>query len=389
MKKLLAFCLLFVAAISNAKDAPTSRADAEKQLQGTVHAFMQQYDVPGVAIAMTVDGTDYYATYGVSSRTTQAKIDKNTLFEIGSISKTFTATLAAYAQVNHKLSLMDHPSKYLPEMKGHPFDTVTLLNLATHTAGGFPMQMPEDVKSAAQVTAYFQAWKPQYPAGTKCTYANPSIGMLGLITAKSMHVPFRKAMEGILLPRLALPNTYLYVPPGKQALYAQGYDENNVPVRMTPGALWEPTYGIKTTAKDLLRFVEINLGLIEVQPALRQAIEDTHTGYFKLGDMTQDLVWEQIPYPTTQSGLLTNSSQKVIYESNAVEALTPPLQPQQDVLINKTGSTRGFGAYVAFNPSDRIGIVLLINRNISMEARLRLASAVLDVARGSPNEPSR
>ncbi|MCW0459092.1 Beta-lactamase [Xanthomonas sacchari] len=389
MKRLLGFCLLFVAAISSAKDAPTSRADAEKQLQHTVQAFMTQYDVPGVAIAMTVDGTDYYATYGVSSRTTQAKIGKDTLFEIGSISKTFTATLAAYAQVNHKLSLMDHPSKYLPEMKGHDFDKVTLLNLGTHTAGGFPMQMPEDVKSDAQVTAYFQAWKPQYPAGTKRTYANPSIGMLGLITAKSMHVPFRKAMEDILLPRLALPNTYLYVPPGKQALYAQGYDENNVPARMKPGALWEPTYGIKTTAKDLLRFVEINLGLIEVQPALRRAIEDTHTGYFKLGDMTQDLVWEQIPYPTTQNALLTNSSQKVIYESNAVEVLKPPLQPQQNVLINKTGSTRGFGAYVAFNPSNRIGIVLLINRNISMEARLSLASAVLDVAHGLQRAPSR
>lgn len=384
MKRLLAFCLLFVAAISSAKDAPTSRTDAEKQLQRTVQAFMQQYDVPGVAIAITVDGTDYYATYGVSSRTTQTKISKDTLFEIGSISKTFTSTLAAYAQVNRKMSLMDHPSKYLPEMKGHDFDKVTLLNLATHTAGGFPMQMPEDVKSDAQVTAYFQAWKPQYPTGTKRTYANPSVGMLGLITAKSMHVPFRKAMEGVLLPRLGMSDTYLYVPPGKAALYAQGYDENNAPVRMKPGALWEPTYGIKTTAKDLLRFVEINLGLVEVQPALRQAIDDTHTGYFKLGDLTQDLVWEQLPYPTSQNGLLANSSRKIIYESNAVEALTPPLPPQQDVLINKTGSTRGFGAYVAFNPADRIGIVVLINRNISMEARLRLASAVLDVARGLP-----
>lgn len=382
MKRLLAFCLLFFAALGQAKVPPPARSAADAEIQRAVAAFMQQYQVPGVAVGITVDGAERYYNYGVNSRKTQAKVGANTLFEVGSVSKTFTATLASYAQVNQQLSLADHPGKYLPEMKGHDFDKVTLLNLGTHTAGGFPMQVPTQVKTDQQLTAYFQSWHPQYPAGTKRTYANPGIGMLGVIAAKSMRMPFQKAMTGVLLPKLGLTNTYLTVPPAKMAFYAQGYDDKGQPVRMSPGALWEPTYGIKTTARDLLRFVEINLDQVKVEPKLKRAIDGTHVGYYRLGEMTQGLVWEQLPYPASETSLQANSSQKVIFESNAVAALTPPRPPQANVLINKTGSTRGFGAYVAFNPARKIGIVLLMNRSVPMDGRIKLAHTILDTAGG-------
>lgn len=380
MKMLLPLCLLFVVAVGNAQDAPRSRKAAETELQRSVQDFMREYDVPGVAVALSVNGAEHYYTYGVGSRKTQARVSRNTLFEVGSISKTFTATLATYAQANRQIALTDHPGKYLPDVKGHDFDKVTLLNLGTHTAGGFPLQVPAEVKSDRQLMAYLQAWKPQYPAGTKRTYANPNIGILGLITASGMRMPFHRAMEGVLLPKLGLSHTYLTVPANRMAFYAQGYDENNVPVRLTPGTLWQQTYGIKTTARDLLRYVEINLDLVRVDSRLERAIDDTHVGYYRLGEMTQNLVWEQLPYPTSLNSLLASSSRKVIYENNAVDALKPPLPPQRNVLIYKTGSTNGFSAYVAFNPLKKIGVVLLINRNVPMEARLRLAHTALNTA---------
>ena len=377
---LLPLYFLLFTAVASAKDAPDPHKAADIEFQNTVQRFMRQHDVPGIAIAITVKGADHYYTFGVGSKKTRARVTPDTLFEIGSISKTFTATLATYAQVNRHLSLTDTPGRYLPEIKGHDLDKATLINLGTHTAGGFPLQVPAAIGGERQLMTYLQQWKPQYPIGARRTYANPNIGVLGMATARAMRMPFHKAMEGVLLPRLGLSHTYLVVPPAKMPLYAQGYDAKNVPVRMTPGMLWEPTYGIKTSARDLLRYVEINLDLVRVQPGLARAIDDTHIGYYRLGEMTQNLVWEQLPYPVSLDSLLASNSAEVVFESNAVRALTPPLPQQRNVLVYKTGATRGFGAYVAFNPSNGIGVVVLLNRSVPMETRLQLAHSVLNTA---------
>uniref|UniRef100_UPI0013DFB33D serine hydrolase n=1 Tax=Pseudomonas viridiflava TaxID=33069 RepID=UPI0013DFB33D len=92
-----------------------------------------------------------------------------------------------YAQATGKLALRDHPGQYLPQLRGTAFDSTTLLNLATHTAGGFPLQVPDAVQNTEQLMDYLKAWQPSYPPGSQRTYANPSIGMLGMITAKAMN----------------------------------------------------------------------------------------------------------------------------------------------------------------------------------------------------------
>ena len=113
-----------------------------------------------MAVAVIVDGESYVYNYGVASLKTRQPITNKTLFEIGSASKTFTATLASYAQVKGKLVLSDSASKYLPSLRGSSFDNVSLLNLGTHTAGGLPLQVPNAIHSDDQLTDYFRQWKP-------------------------------------------------------------------------------------------------------------------------------------------------------------------------------------------------------------------------------------
>ena len=346
-------------------------------VQNGAKHVMSEYAVPGLVIAVSVNGKQHFYNFGVASKASKQPVTPDTLFEVGSVSKLFTATLATYAQAQGKLSLSDTVSKYEPELEGTPFGKVTLVHLATHTAGGFPLQVPDNVQNERQLMDYLKSWKPAYPMGTQRSYANPSIGMLGVIAAKSLNMPFTQAMEQQLFPALGLNSTYLTVPASKMALYAQGYDKQDAPVRLNSGVLGNEAYGVKTSARDLIHFTELNLGRGETSPLMRKALTDTHTGYFSVGPMTQDLIWEQYPYPVELKSLLAGNSNKMAYENNDVIALNPPLAPQQAVWVNKTGSTGGFGAYTVFVPAEQKAIVILANKNYPNDARVKLAYEVL------------
>lgn len=361
-----------------AMSMPAVSASLDSTVRDAAQAVMQQYNVPGLAIAISVEGQQHFYNFGVASKMTATKVTSDTLFEVGSISKTLTATLATYAQANGQLSLTKTVSTYLPELRNTPFGNVTLIGLATHTAGGFPLQVPDDVQNDTQLMAYLKAWQPAYPQGTQRSYANPSIGMLGVIAAKRMNMPYTEAMQDHLLPGLGMKSSYLQIPDSEMHRYAQGYNKEDAPVRLGAGVLADEAYGLKTSARDLIHFAELNAGLGQVSPPLRRALDTTHTGYFRAGPMTQDLVWEQYPYPVTLAALVEGNSNAMAYDTQPVEALNPPLAPRADSWINKTGSTNGFGGYIAFVPAKKQALVILANKNYPNEARVKLAHALFE-----------
>lgn len=104
--------------------------------------------------------------------------------------------------------------------------------------------------------------------------------------------------------------------------------------------LAEEAYGVKTTRKDLLRFVEAQLGIVETDDKVTQAMATTRTSHYRVGAMTQALVWEQYRYPVALDDLLAGNSGKMALETHPVEPIEPPLAPQAEVWINKTGSTK-------------------------------------------------
>jgi beta-lactamase class C len=338
---------------------------------------MAKEHIPGLAVGITVDGRVYVFNYGVSSLASHKPVTNDTLFEIGSVSKTFTATLASWVEINHRLSLSDKTAKYLPALQSTPFGNVTLLNLGTHTPGGLPLQVPDGIDNDRQLMRYLKQWRPAYPPGTYRTYSNPSIGMLGFIAAKAMNQEFTALMERDVFSALGLQNTFINVPNAKMAAYAQGYTGAGTPIRMAPGELWAEAYGIKSTAADLTRFLQANMNEVNLDGKLQRAITKTHTGYFKAGPLTQDLIWEQYRYPVSLQTLLQGNSAKITYEPTPAKAIAPPQKPQNDAWINKTGSTNGFSAYVAFIPERRLGIVILANKNYPISERVTAAYSIL------------
>jgi beta-lactamase class C len=370
-----AFGLFFGAAACMA--ATPSDEQLQALVKKAVTPVMQQQNIPGLAVAITLNGQPHYFNYGVAAKDTGQKVSENTLFEIGSVSKTFTATLGGYAQATGKLSLSDKASKVLPELDGSAFDNVSVLQLGTYTAGGLPLQFPDAADHADKMLGYFKQWKPVYAAGTHRQYSNPSIGLFGYLAAHQLGLPFDEAMEKILLPKLGLSHTFLQVPPDQMSVYAQGYDKNGKPARVGPGALDSEAYGVKTSAVDMIRFVQANLKPASLEKPLQQAIATTHAGYYTVGDMTQGLGWERYTYPITLDKLLAGNSTPMAMEAHKVQWLNPPQPEPNSVLLNKTGSTGGFGTYVAFVPAKDIGIVILANKNFPIPERVKAAHQIL------------
>jgi beta-lactamase class C len=370
--KILAACAAMLAAGQS-----LAQDHLESVVSNAVRPVMHAQGISGMAVAVTINGKQQYFNYGVASKETGKPVTQDTLFEIGSVSKTYTATLIAYAQATGKLALTDKASKVLPALRGSAFDHISVLQLATYSAGGLPLQFPAEADSADKMLGYYQQWKPLYPAGSHRQYSNPSIGLSGYLAAHSMGQPFDEAMQNTLLPKLGLKHTWLKVPQDQMALYAQGYDKADKPVRVGPGALDAEAYGVKTSAADLIGFVQANMKPASLEKPLQQAIALTHTGYYSVGDMTQGLGWEMYRYPVTLDRLLAGNSTAMAMQEHEVQWLNPPQAQAGNVLFNKTGSTGGFGAYVAYVPSKDIGVVILANKNYPNAERVKLAHQIL------------
>jgi beta-lactamase class C len=354
---------------------PDQDAAVRQAVDDAIKPVIEHYAIPGLAVAVTIDGKRYFIKYGLAAKEPQVAVTRDTLFELGSISKTFTATLATYAEVEGKLSLGDSVSAHMPELKGSALDNVRLLDLGTHTAGGFPLQLPDDVKDQTQLIAYYRNWKPQFVPGISRAYANPSVGLLGMATARAMGASFETLMEQRVFSGLGLRRTYVNVPAAEMKSYAWGYNRDGKPIRVSPAMIASEAYGVKSNAVDMIRFVEVNMGIGTVPAKLASAVKATHTGYFRSGELIQDLIWEQYPYPVELDKLVAgnNMNQKVI----PAAAIEPPMTPRDDVIINKTGSTNGFGAYVAYVPEKKLGIVILANKFYPNDARVKAAHQVL------------
>ena len=352
-------------------------------VQDVIPKLMAAQGIPGMAVGVIADGQSYVGNFGVASLATRQKVDADSLFEIGSVSKTFTATLAAYAAQNRDLALTDMTSTALPGLQGTAFDRVSLTELGTFTPGGMPLSLPDDIRTDAALHVFLLRWTPHYPPGTMRTYTNISIGLLGLAAAHSLHGDYFSLLQQQMFPALGLQHSFIDIPANQIPHYAQGYRANGQPIRVHFDPLGKEAYGVRSTAGDMLRFLAINMGLVQTGSGWQRAALATHTGYDQLPHgMVQDLAWEQLPLPVTLEQLQAANGPGMSLRPNSVTPLTPPLPPQADVLINKTGSTNGFATYALFIPAQKIALVLLANRNYPVQARIAAAYAILTKLEG-------
>lgn len=341
-----------------------------------IQPLMARYQIPGMAVATLDRGNTHFYSYGVTSKESGKPVTPQTLFEIGSLSKTFTGTLAGYAVQQNRMSWSDGVTRWLPALKESAFDRVSLLNLATHTSG-LPLFVPDEVTNDTQLMAWFRAWQPATEPGTQRVYSNGGIGMLGMIAAASLNMSFTRAMESMMLPAMGMHHTWLQVPAWAMSDYAQGYDKQDRPVRVTPGALDKEAYGLKSTAEDLLRWLAIQMREVNIVPAWRQAVAATQQGYYRTDAFTQAVMWEYYPLPVTQQQLVDGNSSSRIVKGMPATLISPPASAPLRAWYNKTGSTNGFSTYAVFIPARKVALIMLANKWIPNNERVIAAEAII------------
>lgn len=366
---------LFIFSTSIYAGNTSKEQEIKKLVDQNFKPLLEKYDVPGMAVGVIQNNKKYEIYYGLQSVQDKKAVNSSTIFELGSVSKLFTATAGGYAKNKGTISFKDTTGKYWKELKNTPIDQVNLLQLATYTSGNLGLQFPDEVQTDQQVLTFFKDWKPKNSIGEYRQYSNPSIGLFGKVVALSMNKPFDQLLEKTIFPDLGLKHSYVNVPKTQMQNYAFGYNQENQPIRVNPGPLDAPAYGVKSTLPDMLSFIHANLNPQKYPADIQRAINETHQGFYQVGTMYQALGWEEFSYPAPLQTLLDSNSEQIVMKPNKVTAISK--EPSVK-MFHKTGSTNGFGTYVVFIPKENIGLVMLTNKRIPNEERIKAAYAVLN-----------
>ncbi len=203
-------------------------------------ASMQQQGIPGMTVGLAKKGTMLYVQgYGVSDLTTQQLTKPNVIFEIGSITKQFTAVLIMKLQEQGRLHVDDSIEFYLPEF-AFP-SAITLRMMLTHTSGladftNFPQLgdwVRNGVTEATVLTAVSQS-PLQFAPGSQYGYSNSNFFALGTIIEKLTGQSYASDLARFIFQPLKLMNTYYSLPPAGQS--ATGYTNNGA--GLVPSILW-------------------------------------------------------------------------------------------------------------------------------------------------------
>ncbi len=353
-----------------------TEAALQTAVQHEVSQLMQQQQIPGMAVAVLWQGKTFFYSFGKANVAAKQAVTPDTLFELGSISKTFAGVIGAMALETGDIKLTDPVAKHWPALTGKQWQAINMQHLATYTAGGLPLQLPETVTDKTSLLNYYQQWQPQYAPGTQRVYANSSIGLFAHLAVAAGGKSYAEVFHK-LTADLQMPNTYLQVPKSAEAQYAWGYKEGK-PVRIGTGVLLDEAGGVKASVRDLATWLQANLQPEKVaDPLLRAGIAKAQQRYATSEQMSQGLGWEMLDYPLSVAALTAMTAPEFVAGS-AATVLTPPVDAKAASWVHKTGATGGFGAYAAFIPSRQVGIVLLANQRYPNALRVELAHKVLE-----------
>jgi len=245
---------------------------SDMTLAAFVKVAAEEFAIPGVAVAVWSDGTATYACNGVTSLEDPRPVDEHTLYSLGSISKTFTATAMMRLVAEGKVDLGAPVRRYVPELvlpDEQWTSEMTVLNLLNHTAG-LDWRLIADTGDGDDALAQFVArlaGSGQLAApGTRTSYSQAGYNLAGRIIEKVTGLTFERAVATLVLEPLGLRDT-LYAMDDIMArpAVAMGHnaDENGqyaIARQWKDNRANNPGGGVASSAADQLRWARFHLG---------------------------------------------------------------------------------------------------------------------------------
>jgi beta-lactamase class C len=344
------------------------------QVAKVIQATMTKYHIPGVAVELIINGKPYEYYFGVANRDTNEPVTRKTIFELGSISKVMTGLLVAQEIDWAKMSLSDPLNKYLKDLPAS-FQDMKLQDLATHTSG-LPRNISSDVQTKEEVMSYLSNWKAEYNPEEEWLYSNLGVGLLGYALEASTEKPYDKLYYRHVMLPLAMVNG-VEIPPALQKYYAQGYTQNGQIARPVNAKIFPGAYGVKASASDMQKFLSAAIGLPGTPERVLYPMRLTQSVFMRVGKDFQGLGWQIHPIINHKLSPLKKISDRVELGPVDISEIYQRPTYDGDALIDKTGTTNGFRAYIAVLPNRKSGIVILANKNVANTAIVKPARELL------------
>ena len=244
------------------------------ELAEFVEKTAAEFGIPGVAVGLLVDGEEVVATHGVTSLVNPQPVDRDTLFPIASVTKTFTATALMRLVSQGKVELDAPVRRYVPELQLMDEDVaerITVLNLLNHTAG-LDWNLIDTGDGDQSLAAFVgkMATLPIIAApGSRASYSQAGYNLAGRIVENVTGRPYEKAISELLLEPLELSNTVFDLDEVIIRKFAVGHNPDETGTQR-PAVPWKanqagergnnPGGGAVSTVSDLLRWARFHLG---------------------------------------------------------------------------------------------------------------------------------
>ncbi len=328
---------------------PASALTVEEAVNQYVAPMVGSVNLPGgVAVGVYHRGAIRYFNFGVADRNGR-QVNERTIFEIGSVTKTFTAALLAEAANAGRINLTGSIVPYLPpSLTLQPAArAVTPLELATFTSGlpddppGLPRRIARrglEYYTVADFFSFLSHWTPPGKLPAPYKYSNAGVGLLGFLIAGSIEGWERQVHEKITNP-LAMTDTRVRLSDEQRQRLAKGFFRNGRPAPIWPVYAWAAAGALRSTAHDLVTYLAANLGHSGVNGSnapetLIAAMATARKTYYQIrkGPDRQALTWR-----VRKHG---DGPQEIVF---------------------KDGGTAGFSTFVGYNPAKDLGVVILAN----------------------------
>ena len=259
-------------------------------LAGFVAETAERLGVTGAAVGVWADGKEDFGCHGVTSVENPLPADRDTLFLIGSVTKTFTATAVMRLVADGTVALDAPVRRYVPELvlaDERAAVEITVLNLLNHTSGldwGLIGDFGEGDEALAGYVARLAELGLIAPPGTRASYSQAGFNLAGRIVEKVTGLTYERAIASLVLSPAGLSHSFFDRDDIMTRRFAVGHNRGEDGT-LAIGRLWRrsrgdnPGGGIAASAADVLRWARSHLGdgVPGVLPAevLRQMREPT------------------------------------------------------------------------------------------------------------------